>query len=78
MRTAEIIVFMYPEIPKFSIKSGVIKPMVTTIPRRKTRGEKEQVHKAMKAVIQKTIKPLKAKPTLTVKIASARITVSST
>jgi hypothetical protein len=47
---------------------------VTTIPQRKIIGEKEQVHKAINAVIQKIIKPLKTAPTLTVKTASASIT----
>ena len=74
MRTPVISELMYPEVPKFSIKSGVIQPIVITIPSRKISGEKEQVHRAIKAVIQKVINPLNAKPTLTVKIASARIT----
>ncbi len=69
---------MYPDIPKLLSRSGVIKATVITIPQRKMIGEKEQVHKAINAVIQKIIKPLKTAPTFTVKTASASITVQST
>ncbi len=78
MRTTVMSVFKYPEVPKFEINSGVINPIEIIIPRRKTRGEKEQVHRAIKPVIQKIIKPLKTALDFKVKIASANITVSST
>ena len=69
---------MYPEVPKLLIMSGVINVSVTTIPARKIIGEKDAVHNAINAVIQKIIKPLNTAPTFTVKIASARITNPST
>ena len=78
MSTTVIMIFMYPEIPKLLKSSGVIQATVTTMPRRKISGENEQVHKAIKAVMQKIIKPLNTAPTFTVKIASARITEAST
>ena len=73
-----MIVFRYPEIPKLSINSGVIKAIQITISRRKSKGEKEQVHNAIKAVIQKIINPLNTALDFNVKIASANITISST
>ena len=78
MRTAVISVLIKPEGPKVRIISGVIHASVITIPTRKLIGEKDPVHKAIKAVIQKVIKPLNTAPTFTVKIASARITAPNT